>query len=94
MIDTSQDKGIGLYVIRGEHHFQSDTENDPCAHGMTYDSPDGTLEWIHTSKIQNYPLVEDLPILLPMVLQIQPGDPPFSALYTYNLEDQLEITFG
>lgn len=94
IIDVGEDFGIGLYVLRGENEPQGHIDENSCATGTMFDSPDGTLEWVHITKINDLPLVEDLPTLLPRVLQSQPGEPSFSALYTYNDEDQLEITFG
>lgn len=94
IIDAGKDIGIGLFVLRGEYEIQSEIEGKSCASGTTRDSVDGTLEWVDISKIDDLPLVEDLPILLPRVLQTHPGDQPFSALYSYNEKDQLKISFG
>ena len=94
IIDAGEDFGIGLYVLRGEYKIQGKIGEKSCASGTTFDSPDGTLEWVQITRITDLPLVEDLPRLLPRVLETQPGEPSFSALYTYNEEDQLEITFG
>ena len=94
IIDTSDKPGIGLYVLRGEYHEYRETDGNGCIAGGTFESPDGTLEWVPIAKINDLPLVEDLPALLPRVIQAHLGDPPFSALYTYNEEDLLEITFG
>jgi 8-oxo-dGTP diphosphatase len=94
IIDAGKDIGIGLFVLRGEYEIQSEIDGKSCASGTKRDSVDGTLEWVDSSKIDDLPLVEDLPILLPRVLQTHPGDPPFSALYSYNEKDQLKISFG
>ncbi len=82
-IDTGENTGIALYILRGEH---PDGEPTP--------SPEGALEWIPISEILNFPLVEDLYTLLPRILALEPGDPPLSAHYAYNEQDQLIITFG
>ena len=94
IIDTGDKPGIGLYVLRGEYYEHSETDGNRCKAGVTFESPDGTLEWVPIAKINDLPLVEDLPVLLPRVIRAHLGDPPFSALYTYNEEDQLEIMFG
>jgi len=94
IIDTGDKPGIGLYVLRGEYNENSETDGNRCKAGEPFKSPDGTLEWVPIAKITDLPLVEDLPALLPRVIRAHPGDPPFSALYTYNEDDQLEITFG
>ena len=94
VIDTGDKPGVGLYVLRGEYHEHSETDENICNTGGTFESPDGTLEWVPITKINDLPLVEDLPALLPLVIQAHLSDPPFSALYTYNEDDLLEITFG
>lgn len=94
IINAGRDIGIGLFVFRGEYEIHSEINSKSCASGTTYDSVDGTLEWVDISRIDDLPLVEDLPIMLPRVLQTHPGDPPFSALYTYTEKDQLKISFG
>jgi 8-oxo-dGTP diphosphatase len=55
-------------------------------------SEEGELEWTPVDEISGLSLVEDLPRLLPYVLAMQPGDPPFFALYTYDEHDDLIIT--
>jgi 8-oxo-dGTP diphosphatase len=82
-VDTGQEIGIAIFVLRGE-----------CAAGDPQPSSEGSLEWIPIDQIQAYPLVEDLFTLLPRVLSQRPGDPPFSALSTYDDQDRLEISFG
>lgn len=75
--------GIGLFVFRGRWQ-----EGKPAA------STEGSLEWIVLEKLVDFPLVEDLQVLLPRVMSMKPDDPPFSALYDYDSEDRLRITFG
>ncbi len=82
-IDTGEDIGIGLYVFRGE-----------CRRCQPQASLEGNLEWVPISQIGELPLVEDLPILLPRVLETEASDPPFSAHYTYDHQERLIITFG
>ena len=82
-VDASEDVGVALFVLRGE--CQSITE--PLA------SREGVLEWVPFDQIYNLPLVEDLPILLPRILQAKRGDPPFAAHYAYDERDQLVIRF-
>jgi 8-oxo-dGTP diphosphatase len=57
-------------------------------------SDEGTAEWIPRDEVDRLDLVEDLPTLLPRVLGMEPDDPPFYALYTYDRDDQLVITFA
>ncbi len=54
-------------------------------------SQEGELEWVPYNEIQNRDLVEDLPVLLPRVIQQSSADPPFSARYYYDEVDQLVV---
>jgi len=82
-IDTGANPGIGIFIFRGE-----------CPDGTPHASNEGTLEWLPIDHINQYPLVEDLFTLLPAVISIRKGDPPISASYSYNQDDQLVIRFG
>ncbi len=57
-------------------------------------SPEGTPEWIPCDQIHGLDLVEDLPVMLPRILAMGPEDPPFFALYTYDEDDRLSVTYG
>ncbi len=83
MIDTGPDGGIGLYIFKGDSEIRANTH-----------SGEGTTEWIPVGEFDKYPLVEDLPILLPKIVNWQPGEPPFSARYYYDEAQQLQIVFA
>ncbi len=83
MIDAGQDTGISLYIYRGE-----------CPEGVPVASREGTPEWIEVTALDDYPLVEDLPKLLPRVLSMQRGEAAFSAIYTYDDQENLIISFA
>ena len=83
MIDAGPDGGIGLYIFRG------DSEKRIKAH-----SGEGDTEWIPIQDLGQYPLVEDLTVLLPKIVNWQPGEPPFSARYYYDEAQQLQIVFA
>lgn len=83
VIDTGDQFGITLFVFRGE---AGDVELVP--------SPEGQLEWIDIDRLGDYPLVEDLKVLIPRVLSMRPQDAPFSARYYYDEQDQIHIVFG
>lgn len=85
IIDTSEQVGIGIYVLRGE--IQG-LDQAPLP------SEEGELEWVALQDIGNLPLVEDLYTLLPRVLTMRTGEPPFSAHYAYDEHDHLLITFS
>ncbi|MBW8010075.1 MAG: NUDIX domain-containing protein [Chloroflexi bacterium] len=82
-IDTGQDVGIGMYVFRGDH-----------PNGKIQPSDEGVAEWIKFSELKKLPLVEDLPTILPKILDMQPGDEILSVHYAYNKGGKLQIRFG
>jgi 8-oxo-dGTP diphosphatase len=82
-VDTGQDTGIGLYILKGS-----------CREGEPRPSSEGELEWVPISDIHDRDLVEDLPILLPRVLDHHQGNPPFAAHYSFDPDDQLIVKFG
>lgn len=81
-IDTQQPSGIGMFVFRGE-----------AASGETKTSAEGETSWVPRKELFSLPLVEDLPVLLPRVLDLQPGQQPIYARYSYNSSEKLEIEF-
>jgi len=81
-IDTGQEAGIGLYVLRGE-----------CPTGKLVSSEEGTAEWVAQEAVLDLPLVEDLPLLFPRLLAMREGDSPFSAHYRYDEAGRLLIEF-
>lgn len=80
IIDAGEQVGVALYVYRGEYQG-----------GELVPSTEGQLEWVPVSQLEKYPLVEDLKIILPRILAMQPGDSPFSARYFYDQQDQMQI---
>jgi 8-oxo-dGTP diphosphatase len=84
-IDTGQDYGIGLYLFRG--HL---SQESPIKHN----SDEGTIEWVRQHNLDQLPLVEDLPKILPRILRMKSGDPIFCAHYRYDANGALKITFS
>jgi 8-oxo-dGTP diphosphatase len=82
MINGVADIGICIIVLKGITQKQT-----------TIPSEEGISEWLPRDGIYQYPLVEDLPIIIPRVLAFQPGDTPFSAIYTYDEKQKLKISF-
>lgn len=82
-IDAGQAAGIGLFV------FTAAAPEREAASG-----PEGTLEWIPFDRILEHDLVDDLPALLPKVLAMKDGDPPFFGRYWYDAEGRLQIEFA
>lgn len=79
-IDTGENVGISMYVLRGE--WQS---------GKLQPSIEGEIKWIPQAKMLDIALVEDLPTLLPLALNMQPSDVPLSLHYWYSDQDELQI---
>jgi 8-oxo-dGTP diphosphatase len=82
-VDAGQEMGIIVFVFMARALGQEFTP-----------SPEGTLEWIKQDQMKTLDLVEDLPELLPRVIAMQTGDPPFFARYHYDPHDRLVITFA
>ena len=82
-VDAGSDVGILVFVFTAEA-----TSRD------FIDSNEGTLEWIPRDQIEDLPSVEDLPVILPLVLDTPPGAPPFFAHSSYDAEDQQILLFA
>ena len=82
-IDTGEKIGVGIYVFRGE-----------CMHRTSFRSDEGATEWIHISNVQDYPLVEDLKTILPLVIESDQKKRPFSALYQYTDDGKMVISIN
>lgn len=83
LVDTETNPGIGVFVLSGR-----------CSRGEPLPSREGLLEWVDGDDLYSYPLVEDLYTLLPRLLEMKDDDPPFCALYRYDEDDRLIISFG
>jgi 8-oxo-dGTP diphosphatase len=55
---------------------------------------DGSLEWIAARDLPFEQMVEDLPVILPVVLAMGPADPPFFATYSYDAGNRLVISLS
>jgi 8-oxo-dGTP diphosphatase len=63
-------------------------------HRQTRASAEGTLEWIPRPKLLDYELVEDLPALLPRILDLADDAPLLSGHYSYDQNNHLVIRFN
>ena len=81
-IDIEETRGIMVYVFRGE-----------SPNGAVADSVEGTLEWVPRARLGKLKLVEDLPILLPLVLDLAPKDAPLWGRYWYDDAGNLQTSF-
>jgi 8-oxo-dGTP diphosphatase len=81
-VDTQSNPGVCIFIIKGDY--------TQCALLL---SKEGSLEWLQISALGDLPLVSDLPLLLPRVLEFKKGDPIIVAHSKYNLKGDLELTF-
>ena len=79
-IDAGESAGILIFVLRGEAPSR-----------QVYPSEEGTPEWHNIEEALSLPLVEDLPVILPVVLKKYRGETPFLANYQYSREGNLSI---
>jgi len=48
---------------------------------------------VSKNAVLDLDLVEDLPIILPKILAMQPADPPYFAHISYDDTDTIQINF-
>ena len=83
MISNLNNPGIALFIFNG---FVEKTE--------VRSSREGELHWIPIQKVNEFPLVDDLRVLLPLVAKHQQGDPIIIGKYIENQQDgDLEFLF-
>jgi 8-oxo-dGTP diphosphatase len=80
-IDAGEQTGILLFVF-----IAHSTERHVIG-----DEREGTLHWIPKTEIQSLDLVEDLPQILPHVLNMPPNAPPYYAHISYDDHDHIQI---
>jgi 8-oxo-dGTP diphosphatase len=82
-VDSGQNPGVAVLVYAGE-----------VTGGELRNSDEGVLEWVEPGALDSLPVVEDLPILVQRLLQMQAEDPPFSARSFYDDKGQLKVVFA
>jgi len=82
LVDAGQ-TGICLFVFCGEN-----------ARGEIQASEEGAVEWLKKDALLQLPTIEDLPILLARIDEMQRGDLPFAARSFYDEHDKLMVVFG
>jgi 8-oxo-dGTP diphosphatase len=81
-VDTRVNPGVCVYVFKG--NSSSDA---------VISSNEGSLEWVQISSLSQLPAVTDLPVLLPKVIEMKDGDPPFFAHSHYDVNGDLQVIF-
>jgi 8-oxo-dGTP diphosphatase len=82
-IDAGQETGILLFVYLGESESRE----------ITVETEEGRLEWIPIAKLHDYDLVEDLPLILPRILDMEKTTPPYSVHVSYDENDVIQMRF-
>jgi 8-oxo-dGTP diphosphatase len=82
-IDAGAETGIILFVYTAI----ADNRN------VIIDSPEGQLEWIPRDKILDIDLVEDLPYLIPRILEMDDSEAPVYAHVSYDADDEIMLKF-
>lgn len=80
-IDAGAETGIILFVYTAYSDSRETIAND-----------EGTLEWIPIADLDKYDLVEDLPLLLPRVLEDNITQ-PYSVHVSYDTNDNIQMRF-
>lgn len=82
-VSLSQGPGVVLFVFAGQSPSR---EVRP--------SGEGVPEWVRPEAVEQLPVVEDLPLLLPRVLAAAIGAPPFFARSYYDADGRLRVEFS
>lgn len=89
VIDTGETAaGILMSVFCGQLADEATGSNQ-----LLRSSAEGALQWVPVAQIPALPMVEDIPTLLPKVLQVEPGGEPLWGLYTYGTDGKLHMEF-
>ncbi len=82
-VDVEPEAGISVYIFTGE-----------STKGVLHPSEEGSLEWIPFAELEQYPLVDDVVILLNKIRAMDAESPPFSARSFYDENENLTVRFG
>lgn len=82
MVDVSEDTGVAIFLFRGQY---GGDDFKPSAEGQ--------LAWVPIDQLDEVPTVEDLPVILPKIVNHRSSDPILIAKYQYGLNGELEISF-
>ena len=82
-IDAGQQTGIMLFIFTAVSRTRDFAECD-----------EGSLHWIPIDQLDQLPLVEDLPILLPLLFGENTTDKPFFAHVRYDNSDRMIMSFA
>lgn len=81
-VDVEPQIGVGIYIFSGVY-----------TGGKLSSTHEGTLEWVKFVELKSLPLVADVKSFIDRIVEMKPGEPPFSAHSFYNNENLLTIRF-
>lgn len=82
-IDANESSGIVLFVFTAIADKRAVTAND-----------EGTLHWVSKAMVTQFDLVEDLPIILPRILEMGIADAPLFVHVSYDSDDCIQMRFA
>ena len=82
-IDAGEETGIVLFVFTCISQTREVTSND-----------EGTLHWLPKGSVTQLDLVEDLPMMLPRILEIQDSEAPLFVHVSYSADDSIHMRFA
>ena len=82
-IDAGETTGIVLFVFTATSESREVVANS-----------EGTLHWVARDDLHTLDLVEDLPLILPRILAMQPNDTPLFVHVSYDANDQIQMRFA
>ena len=83
-INAGEESGIMLFVFTA----YSDSRQ------VVADEREGTLHWVDVATLNDYDLVEDLPLLPPKILSMADDEPPYFGLVSYDANDDIHIQYA
>jgi 8-oxo-dGTP diphosphatase len=82
-IDSGESTGIVLFVFTAESDSREVIANE-----------EGTLHWIPKPNVTQFDLVEDLPFILPRLLEMKSQDVPLFVHVSYDADDCIRLRFA
>jgi 8-oxo-dGTP diphosphatase len=83
VVDTGKNPGVCLFIYTGK--WQG---------GEPVPTREGQARWVDPHELGKLPVVDDLPVLLQRIHQLQPGDLPFSARSHYDKHGKIVVEFN
>ena len=78
MVQAKKDLGVSLFLFRG--HYSGE---------IPASSKEGNFSWIEIGTLENRSVVEDLPLLIPLIFRFKMGDPIIIGKYDYDQDGKL-----